>query len=144
MKYLVLFLSLFMVSNVNAEVSLGDFYLSLSYQQKELNLRLCRLENFPKNTTNKIKGIICMSSFFYTLDKADATKEYNSARTKKFYLEACRYLVKAGNFLFPQKNEVADAVDLLIHKTYDDSSCHISTTSFCTELKGYKGLRRVR
>lgn len=143
MKYLVLLLALFMVSNVNAEETYKDVYRSLSYQEKEAYLKLCRLEDFPINTSNDEKGNICLFAYFYTLEKMN--KEYNPKIKFQLFEEHMRYLVKAGNFyyLINRNNDL----DKVINYMYN-TKCHTLTNDriekFCNIIKRYKGLTLER
>ena len=71
MKYLVLLLMFFMVSNVKAE-TVKDTYLLFSYNDKLKMLDMCRLGNFgdrDSDATDKqlyeIKGDICSYAYLF-------------------------------------------------------------------------------
>lgn len=147
MKYLVLLLSLFMVSNVNAEISFLDVYRTLSDSQIETYVNNCKLENFPINTSNLDKGDICILAWYDTDKKEEKErKRKNISNEISFFYEKYRYLVKAGNFFYleninnPEKKKTVNKVNKYINNSYDDFGCKTHKIHICDILKGYKGL----
>lgn len=148
MKYLALFL-LVMVSSVNADVSYADVYRTLSDTQIETYVNNCKLENFPVNTSNLDKGDICILAWYDTHIKEEKErKRKNISNEISLFFEKYRYLVKAGNFFYlekeninnPEKKNIFNIVNKRINNSYDNFGCKTHKFHICDILKGYKGL----
>lgn len=111
MKYLVLLLMFFMVSNVKAE-TYEDDYRSLSYKDKENYLNLCELGNFLDNTSYQVKADTCIYAYLYLDEQENGTNLFY--QRQRNYLEKYRYLVKAGNYL--QLGYIKNELTVLISK----------------------------
>jgi hypothetical protein len=84
--------------NVNAGVSLLEYYLTLSEYEKQMYLNICRLENYSKNTSTHAKGDVCHVAYTYTIDKLlnEAEKEsIFSSKAQLLQAEGLLYLNKA-------------------------------------------------
>ena len=83
MKYLVLLLALFMVSNVNANVTNMD---------PEKVIRMCKYGLFPMDWPLRLKSDICYLAYAYKKDEFDRTDDH------KTFLAATDLLVKSCNY----------------------------------------------
>lgn len=144
MKYLILLLALFMVSNVNA-----DNYWSLSYIEKNKILNICRLENFPDNTSYEEKGDFCVMAGL-SLDEL-LQKEYNETKKASLLLELTQMWVKAGNFYYLGNinNEVTNEISEYIYYVYNticlnNSKKEAYEVSVCENLLMYKGFDKTK
>lgn len=143
MKYLVLLLMFFMVSNVKAE-TYEDDYRSLSYKDKENYLNLCELGNFLDNTSYQVKADTCIYAYLYLDEQENGTNLFY--QRQRNYLEKYRYLVKAGNYLQLGyiKNELTVLISKKIHDLYNFNCISHKDTLYnevlCGNLRTYRGL----
>lgn len=142
MKYLVLLLFV-LVSSVNA-----DTYGELSYIDKKM-LNVCRLENFPDNTSYEEKGDYCVIAG--TLLNELLQKEYNETKKARLVLETTQMWVKAGNFYYLGNinNEVTNEISEFIYYSYNticlnNSKKETYQVSVCENLLMYKGFDETK
>lgn len=96
MKYLILFLLLMFSCNVNAGVSVLEYYLTLSEYEKQMYLNQCRLENYSKNISTHVqKGEVCHIAYMYTIDKVLNEADIFSSKGLLLQAEGLLYLNKA-------------------------------------------------
>lgn len=141
MKYLILLLALFMFGNVKAE-TYEDDYRSLSYIDKKM-LNVCRLENFPDNTSYEEKGDYCVIASMLLNELLQ--KEYNETKKVRLLLEYSQMMVKAGNFYYLGNinNEVTNVISEFIYYAYktnclNNSKKEAFQVSLCENLLMYK------
>lgn len=152
MKYLVLLLALFMVSNAKAEETYKDKYLSLSYEDKEIKQDLCEFGDYFVETSYAKKADDCVFAYLF-LDEQQ-NKELQTHYIERDFLEKYRYLVKAGNYyqyaFSKDKAEAKELVSKTIHKTYNDycineiKSKLLFQTALCENLLMYKGFDETK
>lgn len=127
--------------NVNADVSLLDVYLTLSEQEKQTYVNYCRLENFPKNTSNLYKGDICTIASTHTVNKiSDLRNDPNDSygqKTRQYLLEALGYKIKACNFYY-LVNANSNVCKLAYKQQYELYKCNTSKSIFCHLLQNFK------
>ena len=135
MKYLVLFLLVMFSCNINADVTLFDYYLTLSEQQKQTLVNYCKLENFPENTSFDTKGDVCYYASFYInelMSKEEKTRYLLSQESIRYMNKAC-YYYKVSNSKINRINMCKETYKLF----YENFMCHTSTSVECNLLKDY-------
>ena len=151
MKYLVLLLMFFMVSNVKAE-TVKDTYLLFSYNDKLKMLDMCRLGNFgdrDSDATDKqlyeIKGDICSYAWLFLHEQEQ--KEYNLDKRIWLSIEKNQMVVKAANFYYLGNinTNSANTIKQSIHDMYNteclkNSKKDFLSVFFCEIYLTYKGL----
>lgn len=152
MKYLVLLLMFFMVSNVKADISLMDMYRSYSYKDKLKMLDMCRIGHYndrKSDATDKmlyeLKGDICLHA--YTFLREQQEKEYNIDKKTWLMIEQYQMIVKAANFYYLGNinTNTANQLKEVIHHAYNNMCLNNSEIDFyfvasCEILLTYKGL----